>query len=201
MRRELSTAQPELSNEVLPPDSDFEVPEPRGARGAGVGGVGAGDCRGLTGAGLTGVGVGVERAETGAAGVATATAGVLGAADATAGCAAGVVVETARWDVARARRTETAATGAAIAEGARRTGIAGPVEAVETLDGSCSRGALAGRSDRPISKKHTNTAMHSSIVATIARAYVATGPRSESTDVEMRTVFMTDRRAGWFPPG
>lgn len=200
MRRELSTAQPELSNEVLPPDSDFVVPEPRGARG--VGGVGAGDCLGLTGAGLMGVGVGVARAETGAAGVATATAGVLGAADATAGRAAGVVVEAARWGVARAGRTETAATWTAIGgELARRTGIAGPVEAVETLDGSCSRGALAGRSERPISKKHANTATHSSIVTTITRAYVATGPRSESNDVEMRTVFMTDRRAGWFPPG
>jgi hypothetical protein len=32
MRRELYIAQPELSNEVLPPDSDFPAPELLGER-------------------------------------------------------------------------------------------------------------------------------------------------------------------------
>jgi len=183
---------------VLPPDLDLAPPEPLGVRGAGVGAVWAGVGRGLAGAGLAGVGDGVA----GAAGVATATAGVVGAAEASDGCEPGVVVAAVLGDGACAGLAETAVTGTAIdGEPARRTGIAGPAEAVETLDGSCSRGALAGRSDRPIAKKPANTATQSSIASAIVRAYVATGPRSASNDLGMRTVFMTDRRSGWFPPG
>jgi hypothetical protein len=204
MRRELSIAQPELSNEVLPPDSDFVAPEPRDVRGAG-----AGDCagagRGLTGARLTGgalTGAGVAGAETGTSGVATATVGVLGAADASAACEAPDVVGAVLANCACAGRAGAAVTVAATGgEPARRTGIAGPAEAVEMLDASCSRGVLAGRSERPSSKEPANAATQSATVSAIMRAYVATGPRSVSNDVGTRTVFMTGRRSGRCPPG
>jgi hypothetical protein len=167
------------------------VPEPLEAWGAAAG---AGVGSGLAGAGLTGVGVGAAGTETGTAGAATTTAGVLGTAAASAGRETGAVGEATLGDLGRAGRTETAATGIAIdGELARRAGIAAPVEAAEILDWSCSRGAPAGRSDRPISKKHANTATHSSTVSRITRAYVANGPRSASNDVEMWTVFMTGR--------
>jgi hypothetical protein len=195
-------AQPELSKEVLPPDSDCGVLEPLCGCAAGVGaGAGAGAFGGLAAGGLTGVGGGDAGGVTVVAGVVTATAGVLGAEEAGAGCEVELVVEAALADVECAG-ADTATTGSAIdGELARRTGIAGPVEAVETLAGSCSRGALAGRSERPIAKKAANTATQSSIATTTVRAYVATGPRSPSNDAETRTVFMTDTRSGWSPQG
>jgi|HubBroStandDraft_6_1064221.scaffolds.fasta_scaffold356515_2 hypothetical protein len=144
MRRELSIAQPELSNEVLPPDSDFPAPEPLDLRGAGAGDVCAGaGCRftgaRLTGGALTGAGAGVAGAETGITGVATATVGVLGAADASAACEAPEVAGAVLANCACADRAGATATIAATGgELARRTGIAGPAEAVEMLDASCS---------------------------------------------------------------
>jgi hypothetical protein len=84
-------AQPELSNEVLPPDSDFVV--------CGAGGVGVGCV--LAGAGLTGVGGGVDGAETDAAGVVAAASGLLGAAEVSTGCDAGLVAGAALGGVER----------------------------------------------------------------------------------------------------
>jgi hypothetical protein len=205
MRRELCIAQPELSNEVLPPDSDFPPPEPLDVRGAGADDVGAGAGCGLTGGRLTGgalTGAGVAGAETGTTGVATATVGVLGAADASAGAEAPCVVGAVFANCACAARAGAAVTIAATGgELARRTGIAGPAEAVEILGVSCSRGVLAGRSERPSAKKPANAATQRTTVSAIIRAYVATGPRSVSKEVGTRTVFMTDRRSAWFRPG
>lgn len=199
MRRELCIAQPELSNEVLPPDSDFVAPEPLGGRAAGADDVGAGAGCGVTGAATTGAGVDVSGAETGASGVATA---LLGAGAAGAGCERTLVVGAVLADGACAGRARAAvATAARGGELARPTGIAGPADAVETLDASCSRGVLAGRSERPSAKKPANTATQSSIVTAIMRTYVATGPRSVSNDVGTRTVFMTGRGSAWFRPG
>jgi hypothetical protein len=144
MRRELDIAQPELSNEVLPPDSDFAPPpEPLDVCGDGAG---AG-CA-VTGAATTGAGVDGAGVETGVAGVAAAAGVVLGAADANAGCETAIVVG-ALFDGVCVGRATAAVNVARGEELARRTGIAGPAEAVETLDASCSRGVLAGRSERP----------------------------------------------------
>ncbi len=190
---------------MLPPDSDFAAPEPLDVRGVGAGDVCAGDGCGLAGARLTGgalTGAGVAGAETGARGVATATVGVLGAADASAACEAPGVVRAVLANCACADRPGAAVTIAATGgELARRTGIAGPAEAVETLEASCSRGVLAGRSERPSSKRPANTVTQSSTVSTIMRAYMATGPRSLSNDVGTRMVFMTGRRSGRCPSG
>lgn len=129
-----------------------------------------------------------------------ATTGALDAEEAGAG-EARLAVEAALRGVECAG-ADTATTGTAIGgELAKRTGIVGPMRAVETLAGSCSRGVFAGRSDRPIAKKQANTAAESSIVSTIVRAYVASGPRSASSVGEMRTLFMTGRPSEWFPRG
>src|ERR1700733_10979885 len=149
MRGELSIAQPELSNEVLLPGSDFPAPEPPDVRCAGAGDVCAGAGCGLTGGGLTGDGEGGTGADTGTAGVATATVGVLGAADASAACEAPDVVGAVFANCACAGRAAAVTIAATGGELARRTGIAGPAEAVEMLDASCSRGVPAGRSERP----------------------------------------------------
>lgn len=180
---------------MLPPDPDFGLLDPLGGCAVGVG-AGAGVFCGLEAGGLMGVGGGDAGVVTVVTGVVTATAEVLGAA-----CEVELVVAAPIGDVERAG-ADTATTGTASGgELARRTGIAGPVKAVETLAGSCSRGAFAGRSDLPIAKKHANTATQSSIATTIVRAYVASVPRRASNDGEMRTLFMTDTPWGWFPKG
>ncbi len=203
MRRELSIAQPELSNEVLPPDSGFVAPpEPLDLREDGAGDVWAGVGRGVTGATTAGAGVDVTGAETGAAGVAAATDVLLGSADASAACETALVAGAVLADCAFAEGSTAAVTGAATGgELARRTGIAGPADVVEMLEAICSCGVLAGRSERPSAKKPPNTATLSSIASAIMREYVATGPRSASNDVGTRTVFMTGRRSVWSPPG
>jgi hypothetical protein len=160
---------------VLPPDSDFPAPEPLDVRGAGAGDVWGDGC-GLTGArltggALTGAGAGVAGAETGTTGVATAVVGVLGAADAGAACDAPEVVGAVLANCACADRAGAAVTIIAIGgELARPMGIAGPAEAVEMLDAICSRGVLAGRSERPSSKKPANAATQSAPVSAIMRA-------------------------------
>jgi hypothetical protein len=92
MRRELDIAQPELSNEVLPADSDLAPPEPRDVLGDGAGEVWTGAGRAATGVATTGAGVEVAGVETGAAGVATAPAVVPGTADASTGWETALVV-------------------------------------------------------------------------------------------------------------
>ena len=185
---------------MLPPDPDFGVLDPLGGCAAGGGDVCAGVCGGLAGAWLTGGGVGAGGGDAGAVGV-TASTGALGGKAAGAACELELVVEAALGDVERAG-ADTATTGTAIGgELARRTGIAGPIKAVETLAGSCSRGEFAGRSERPIAKKHANTATQSSSATTIVRAYLATVPRSASNDGETRTLFMTGTPSGLFPRG
>ncbi len=150
---------------MLPPVSDFGVLEPLGACAAGGGDV----CGGLAGAWLTGAGAGAGGEYAGAEGAA-ARAGALDGEEAGADWEVEPVVEAALVDVERAG-ADTATTGTAIGgELAKRTGIAGPMKAVETLAGSCSRGVFAGRSERPIAKKHANTAAQSSIASTIVRA-------------------------------
>jgi hypothetical protein len=161
---------------VLPPDSDFPAPEPLDVRGAGAGDVCAGAGCGLTGArltggALTGAGEGVAGAETGTTGVATATVGALGAAEASAAWEAPGVVGAVLANRACADRAGAAVTIVATGgELARRTGISGPAEAVEMADAGCSRGVLAGRSERPSSKKPANTAAQSTTVSTIIGA-------------------------------
>jgi hypothetical protein len=170
MRRELYIAQPELSNEVLPPDSDFAPPpEPADGRGAGAGAACAGAGLAVTGAATTGAGEDVTGAATGASGVATATVVVLGAADARDGCETALVVGAILVRACAGRDKAAVSVEARGGELARRIGIAGPADAVETLDDSCSRGVLAGRSERPSTKKPANTATLSSVAATIMR--------------------------------
>jgi hypothetical protein len=118
-------------------------------RGAGAGGVCAGAGRVVTGAATTGAGEGVTGAGTGAEGVAAAADVVLGAADARDGCATTLVVGAIVVRACAGREKAAVSVAATGGELARRIGIAGPADAVETLDASCSRGVPAGRSERP----------------------------------------------------
>jgi hypothetical protein len=94
----------------------------------------------------------------------------VGAAETSAGWEAGAGFEAAG---AEALGAGAATGGASTWMGgalARRIGIAGPEAEAVGLADSCSRGAPAGRSARPIKKQHANTAPHSSAVSPIVRA-------------------------------
>jgi hypothetical protein len=95
----------------------------------------------------------------------------VGGAETRAGGDAGADFEAAGAEAFAAG--EATAVGASTWMGgalARRIGIAGPeAEAVGLVD-SCSRGAPAGRSARPIKKQPANTAAHINAVSPIGRA-------------------------------
>jgi len=148
--------------------------------------------RGLTGVTCAAGGVGVDVAGADVAGVVVA----VGAAETSAGWEAGAGFEAAGAEAfaageATTRGASTWMRGAL----ARRIGIAGPEAEAVGLADSCSRGALAGRSARPIKKQHANTAAHSNAVSPIVRAYSAARPSFTSSGLATWIVFMTDTRA------